>query len=352
MKALVEANECLLVRFPEQEAVQYTVLDVMEMLRNDGFRKRVLKDVHDQEILHWFKQNYEPLGPDIHNDIISSVMTKMSKFSATRRVRRIVGQPCSSLDFSEIIRNGKIVLVNTASGVVGEDISALLGATLLGLFQAALAEQARRPQAERQQYLLVVDEFQTYHGTNFHLAQLRKFGAAFALATQSLTSLNAIEPTLRSTVLANSSHLVAFTMSAEDAKLLVETLDAVTISDLVHLDDLQCYARLSLGRQRLPTFSCELAFCPPLVGPEGADNLRNQCHLRDGRPVNEVDRHIAVLTQRRMLKGKELENWRLEERQFTQQTRQRGARGYGGKKGEEAHVVVDDSPEEEVVDEA
>jgi hypothetical protein len=71
--------------------------------------------------------------------------TKLSKFASSRVARRILGQPRSTLDLREVVRTGKLLLVSTASGVVGADLSELIGIVLLGLFEAALAEQAIVP---------------------------------------------------------------------------------------------------------------------------------------------------------------------------------------------------------------
>jgi type IV secretory pathway TraG/TraD family ATPase VirD4 len=100
-------------------------------------------------------------------------------------------------------------LVSTASGVVGADLSELVGNVLLGLFEAAMSEQAALSPALRRRYLVLIDEFQVYRGANYQgmLAELRKYGGSFAIATQSLAYLDRLERTLRATVLANIDHL-------------------------------------------------------------------------------------------------------------------------------------------------
>jgi len=139
----------------------------------------------------------------------------------------------------------KHFLVSTASGVVGADLSELVGIVLLGLFEVALSEQAALP-PEQQRYMLLIDEFQVYRGANYQgmLAELRKYGGSFALATQSLAYLDRLDRTLRATVLANIDHLFAFHMAGEDARLLHE-LDGIAEVEVINLDDFQCYVKLS-----------------------------------------------------------------------------------------------------------
>src|SRR5258708_21997458 len=99
-------------------------------------------------------------------EITSSVITKISKFASSRVARRILGQPRSTIDLRAVIRAGQLLLVSTASGVVGADLSELVGIVLLGLFEVALAEQAQLPPQERRRYLGLIDEFQVSRGAN------------------------------------------------------------------------------------------------------------------------------------------------------------------------------------------
>src|SRR5260221_13757330 len=142
LKTLAEANEWLIQRDPQQGPDrQYTLLDVVPLLRRPSFRHAVFEQVRDGLLLDWWQHYYEPLDAHQQREITSSVITKLSKFASSRVARRILGQPRSTLDLREVIRTGQLLLVSTASGVVGSDLSELVGIVLLGLFEAALAEQ-------------------------------------------------------------------------------------------------------------------------------------------------------------------------------------------------------------------
>jgi hypothetical protein len=257
-----------------------------------------MEQVTDPVLLSWWQYYYEPMDLRFQMEVISSVLNKLSKFASSRTTRRILGQPRSSINFTEIIRAGKILLVSTASGIVGTDVSALIGATLLGLFHVTLAEQAELARAERRQFLALIDEFQVYQGADFStmLAGLRKYGGSFGLATQSLSYLDRLDPTLRPTVLSNVEHLFAFAMSGEDARMLRE-LGGIEEDDITNLDDFTCYAKMSLEGRRLPVFSLRLD--PPLIGdPELARRIRVRSQQRYARPCDVVDAMIADALKR------------------------------------------------------
>jgi hypothetical protein len=299
LKTLADANELLIQTDPYQGPDrQYTLLDVVPLLRAASFRHAVLEQVRDSLLLDWWQHYYEPMDAHQQREITSSVITKLSKFSSSRVARRILGQPRSTIDLREVIRSGQLVLINTASGVVGADLSELIGIVLLGLFEAALAEQAALPPVRRRRYLVLIDEFQVYRGANYQgmLAELRKYGGSFALATQSLAYLDRLERTLRATVLANIDHLFAFHMAGEDARLLHE-LDGIAEDDITNLDNFQCYVKLSLGGHRLPVFSLHLD-APPQPDEDVARLVRLRSQQRDARPAGVVDDLIRQIQAR------------------------------------------------------
>src|SRR5258708_39814776 len=115
------------------------------------------------------------------------------------------------------------------------------------------------PPVLRRRYLVLIDEFQVYRGANYQgmLAELRKYGGSFALATQSLAYLDRLERPLPATVLANIDHPFPFHMAGEDAQLL-HLLSRIEEGEGTHLDHFQCYVKLSQHGHRLPVFSLHL----------------------------------------------------------------------------------------------
>jgi hypothetical protein len=316
LKTLADANELLIERDPYQGPDrQYTLLDVMPLLRLVGFRHAVLEQVRDSLLSDWWQHYYEPLDAHQQREITSSVITKLSKFASSRVARRILGQPRSTIDLREVVRSGQLLLINTASGVIGADLSELVGIVLLGLFEAALSEQATLSPALRRHYLVLIDEFQVYRGANYQgmLAELRKYGGSFALATQSLAYLDRLDRTLRATVLANIDHLFAFHMAGEDARLLHE-LDGIAEEEVINLDDFQCYVKLSLNSHRLPVFSLNLD-APPWPDEGVAQLIQLRSRERDARPAGVVDDLIRQIQarQRSAAPSKQRANTRREE---------------------------------------
>jgi hypothetical protein len=149
-----------------------------------------------------------------------------------------------------------------------------------------------------------------YPGADYEaiLSELSKYGASLILATQSLARLEALDRdqgrSLRATVFANLDGLFAFHTSAEDARYLVQELgEEIDEHDLVELGEHQCYAKLSAGGERLPTFS--VALDPPPASNHGLrDDLAEQSSARYGRDVRAVDEDLrSALARIELLRG-------------------------------------------------
>jgi len=283
LRTLYEANKILCAQ--GKAGQQYTLLDVMTLLTDESFCHSLLEQITDPFILRWWAKYYDPLSLQMQRDRVDPVLSKTAKFEGTI-ARHIVGQSLCSVNFPEYIQQEKIVLVKLAKGLVGEDVARILGATVLGFLQIALEEQGGMEGSQRKRFPILIDEFQTLEGVDWGaLAELRKYGATFCLATQSLDYLR--EKQILPIVLANVKQFAIFRMSADDARLLHRELD-VDPEDIVHLDTLTCYLKVIYQRHQQPTFSCTLRF--PLEGPtEQVELIRSRCQQRYMRPVSAID---------------------------------------------------------------
>lgn len=255
---LLAANQ----KLHERGEKQFTLLDIPALFQLPSFRDRVLNEfVEDTEILRWWLRYFDALYPSLQLDIVNPVMTKIHRFSTHRIVRNIVGQSSSTVNWREIFERRRILLVNTASGVIGTDAAGLLGAVIVDAINFSVREQAAIPDAaQRSRGMVVIDEFQTIPGVDYAalLAELQKMGASFVLATQTLRQLDALNPVLGPTILANVDSLFVFQVSAEDALTLSRELDeSVSAVDIINQPSYSCYVKTQRGRERLPVMHVE-----------------------------------------------------------------------------------------------
>ncbi|MCL4488338.1 MAG: type IV secretion system DNA-binding domain-containing protein [Chloroflexi bacterium] len=316
LRTLLAANE----KLAQKNEKQFTLIDIPALYELPNFRHRLLEQyVSDQEILRWWTGYFERLYESLRMDVINPVLTKIHRFSTHTVVRNVVGQSVSTVNFRKLLDEGRILMVNTATGVIGPDAGGLLGAVLVDFINFAVREQMAIPDPKaRARVVVVVDEFQSIPGVDYPglLAELQKMGASFILATQALGQLKAISANLHDSIFSNIATLFVFQTSAEDADFLRHELDeAVTATDIINLANYTCYLRSELENQRLPVIHIETL--PPDKGnPTVVEQIMGQM-TRYTRPAKLVDeertafqaqwygREMNLIRQTISLKGNE-----------------------------------------------
>ena len=294
---------------------QHTILDGLKLLSDKKFRDGVLAQVSDPYLLEWWARDFGGWHHQYRAEALAPVQTRLSYYASSKRARAILGQARSTIDLRETILDGGILLVSTAQGAVGRDVSALVGASLLNLVDSVIREQEALPLAQRRGALVVVDEMQSLPGVDYEsmLSELGKYGASFILATQSLAKLDELSPTMRDTILANVGCLAVFQVAGSDARQLVWELgkERVSEDDVVSLDVHHCYVRATVGTERMPAFSMMVR--KPDDGDTGvADRIRQaaSAYTLSDRDLSfaGADGQQKVSEYRRLLAERDQEN--------------------------------------------
>ncbi|MPZ49767.1 MAG: TraM recognition domain-containing protein, partial [Dehalococcoidia bacterium] len=180
---------------------QYTLLDVVPMLSSADFRADVLKQAPDLALWAWWRDNYDNMGRALQQQTANPVTTKVGRFLVTQASRVVVGQARSTFDPRPLLKEGGVLVVNSAVGLLGEGAASLVGATVLNLLGLIVEEQVALPPGQRSRLVALVDESSTLGAADYPrmLSELGKYGASFVLVTQSLAKLDAIDEALRPT---------------------------------------------------------------------------------------------------------------------------------------------------------
>ena len=298
--ALTEANSKLALEEPEK---QLTVLDVDAILSLGVFRLEVLgRHVDRIDTKRWFNDYFNELSPAKREDIINPVLTKIQRLTGSDVTTHILGQPQSSIDFDEIVANRRIVLVNLDVGSIGVGNTALLGTLFLTYLELAIRRQTAHKRNIRKGMAVIVDEFQQIpFNYSKLLAELQKMGASFTIGTQSLAQLDAVDPTLRGSLLGNVDTIISFNTSAMDAEILVPEFSGrkegdpagasvLRIKDFTNLPEHQCYLRTIRNGKPIPTLRVDTL--PPGVPNPNIERAVRERMARYTRPIQEVRRII------------------------------------------------------------
>lgn len=198
-----------------------TLFDLKRFLVEKEFRREFLETVQDEAVRYFWTNEF----PMIAGRTQSSVLIRLDSFLRQKLIRNIVCQTGSGLDLRRVLDERKILLVKLAQGLIGEQNAAFLGTLLISkIYQIALT-RADIDLAARSLFPCFIDEAAHFVGNNpslsLILANLRKFGIALTLATQTYRQIrDRGEKDVADAVLANCQTRVCFRLGDTDAEKL------------------------------------------------------------------------------------------------------------------------------------
>jgi DNA helicase HerA-like ATPase len=257
----------LLLGDKPREGYTPTILEFPRLFQSREFRGYCAKGVEDPQILAYLKEAEHVTGEAGLQNVAPYITSKFSRFLMDTSLRRIVGQERMGLDFSAIMREGKVLLVNLGKARYGELASSILASQIVARFKAATLRRAMEPPASRRDFFFFVDEFQNLASENFVtlFAEARKYRMSLIVANQYADQLDRRSfhggGSVLDAIVGNVGTTIAFRLGAKDAALL-EPVFHPTFSrhDLANLPNWQCYVRQNLGREKPVAVSMQTVY--------------------------------------------------------------------------------------------
>jgi energy-coupling factor transporter ATP-binding protein EcfA2 len=212
-----------------------TLLGVNRILTDPKFRAKVIRQIKDPFIRAFWVEEYEGYDERFQREAIAPIQNKLGQFLLNPVVRNILGQVKSKVDISFAMDNARLFIANLSKGSLGHDKANLLGSLLTTQFQLGAMARASRPESERRDFYLFIDEFQNFSTDAFAsiLAEARKYRLCLTLSHQYIDQLS---PPIRQAVFGNVGTLIAFRIGHPDAEVMEKefgnTFPASTLADL------------------------------------------------------------------------------------------------------------------------
>ena len=224
-----------------------TLLDVPRLLTNKAFREDYLLSVKDPVLINFWHDEYDKYSEKFQSEAISPILNKVGQFITSPTIRDIISHPESTVDFEEMMNQGKIIILNLPQGKIGEDNAALLGAMFISQIQIAAMNRANIAESARKDFFLYVDEFQNFATTSFIkiLSEARKYRLNLILANQYTAQL---PEEIQDAIFGNAGTIISFVVGAADANRLMNELgNLYTQDDLVSLPKHQILTKMSVN---------------------------------------------------------------------------------------------------------
>jgi hypothetical protein len=158
----------------------YTLADVPMFLnpRNENFRNHIVDNIiHEPQVADFWRFEFFERREQSQQERVDAALTRINTLLTHRYVRDIVGQQQTTIDFGKLLSSKQIILLKLSANL-SEDVKKFIGTILLSEFVFALRA---RPEEERRQYCIFVDEFHNFASSD-HMATMvtegRKFGVA------------------------------------------------------------------------------------------------------------------------------------------------------------------------------
>lgn len=218
-----------------------TLADIERMLTDPVYRAEVIARTTEPRWLEFWNNQF----PFMPKNAVEPVLNKLSVFLTQSSVRNIICQRRSTVDFDELINDGKILLANLSTGLLTERISGTLGSFLVTKIVNAAFRRARLPEDQRRPWYLYVDEFQAFMnvsvGFDRILAEARKYHLVLAgLANQYVGQLS---NDVRQAIFGNVGTFIVFRLGADDAGTVAKELRPFTQDEIMSLERGQAFAR-------------------------------------------------------------------------------------------------------------
>jgi len=270
-----------------------TMLDVVKMLTDKAYRKKVLEYVEDPVVLTFWTKEFSTYNDKFATEAVSPILNKVGQFTASPIIRNIIGQTDDTFKFEEAMDNGKIILVDLSGGKIGEDNSELLGSLMITKIQLAAMSRANIPDEDRKDFYLYVDEFQNFATEAFAkiLSEARKYRLSLTLANQYVAQM---DETVRDAVFGNVGTLISFRVGATDAVVLEKEFSPVfEKDDLINLDNQDMYLNMLIDGVASTSFSAHsLDIGTAVTNYDTIDEIVAYSRKKYSKPRAEIEEKI------------------------------------------------------------
>ncbi|HBY73061.1 MAG TPA: hypothetical protein DEG44_00005 [Candidatus Kerfeldbacteria bacterium] len=272
-----------------------TIVGMMKMLTNRKFRQKVIPEIKDSVVKHFWANEFSSWSEKFDNEAILPLVNKLGQFLSNHLIRNIVAQPKNKFSFDDIMNNKKVLLIELSKGRLGEENAALLGAMMITkIYQTAMA-RAKLPEEQRKEFYLYIDEFQNFATETFEniLSESRKYRLLLTISHQYLAQ---VPDRIKGTVFGNIGSIIAMRVGADDGTYLANEFTPIFgTEDFINLGVREMLIKMSVQGQTTQPFSAVTSDVPPFPNPDFADAIIDYSRKNYGTSLAEIDQLMAQL---------------------------------------------------------
>lgn len=233
-------------------------------------------------------------------DFTAPLTHRLGHFITAKMSRRILLQAKSTINISEIMNEGKILLVNLSKGDIGEDQSFFFGTILTSLIWAAAYQRTKIPERERRDFFVYVDEFQNFATPRFAeiTSEGRKFHISLIVSHQNIAQIE--DKNLVKIVAGNASTIICLKANPDDEAFILPFMrPVVEKGDIVNLAPYHFFMKVATDTSE-DAFSGQTAPLEAKGSATTRDAVLSSSREQYGAPREEVERQLEALFNHRI----------------------------------------------------
>ncbi len=265
---------------------------LQKLLTNKRYMRESLKVIKDPVLKEFWLTEMLPLGEAQLATTVAPLTHRLGKFIVDPMSRNILLQQKSTLRLSEIMDDGKILLVNLSKGDVGEDKSQFFGTILTSLIWMAAYQRTHIAEKKRRDFYLYIDEFQNFAAPGFAdiTSEGRKFHIPLIASHQNIAQIE--DQNLLKIIAGNSHTIICLRASPSDEAFILPFMEpAVEKGNIVNLSPHHFF-------MKTVTDESELAFSGVTVPLECAESTETSGQViaasrkKYGTPRKDVEAYL------------------------------------------------------------
>ncbi len=285
----------LQARSPTLSTPYISLYTIQKLLTDTNYRKEVVANIPDPVLKQFWQKEFSMFGNMQQGEAVSPLTNKLGEFITSKLTRYIVLQKDSTINISQIMDEGKILLVNLSKGDLGEERSAFFGTLITSLIQLATYQRAQIPENKRRDFFVYIDEFQnfaTHYFTNL-FSESRKYHVFFIPSHQNIAQIDDVK--VAKIVLSNSGTVIALKNGPDDERVLLPFLEPeVEKGEIINLAPHNFYMKVT-NDQSEDAFSGQTILVEDQGSQKIADQIIENSRQNYALPRTQVEKHLNKL---------------------------------------------------------
>lgn len=283
---------------------EYTIIDFYKIL-NSNAEKEAFLDMYGQNLDEIQRDYIENLNPDDME--VKPLIDKVQELATTEVIREVIANDGSGISISEIVENGKILIMNTSNL---EDEQKLVSSAVARRVWSTIKARSDTPMPERTPFYLCIDEFDDvtmnrdeepdYLKIEKILSKARSLRLSVLLANQQPSQLS---ESIREAVYGNCDNLFTFNPGEfQDASDLSKGIGDIEQRQLLDLGAYKILGKVTIDEEKTDALLINtFPEYPPLRSDEDADAIVTDSMDRYGsrkvRDTANLDQYGVVRFQ-------------------------------------------------------